>query len=97
LNDRYNTAYINGAPLPSSEPDRKAFSFDIFPSNMLDNLIITKTATPDLPGEFAGGVVQINTKSVSDKNFQSISVGSGYNTITTGKIKLPIMVVKQIF
>jgi hypothetical protein len=85
LNDRYNTAYINGAPLPSSEPDRKAFSFDIFPSNMLDNLIITKTATPDLPGEFAGGVVQINTKSVSDKNFQSISFGSGYNTITTGK------------
>jgi hypothetical protein len=37
LNDRYNAAFLNGAPLPSSEPDRKAFSFDIFPSNMLDN------------------------------------------------------------
>jgi outer membrane receptor protein involved in Fe transport len=85
LNDRYNAAILNGAPLPSSEPDRKAFSFDIFPSNMLDNLIITKTASPDLPGEFAGGVVQINTKSVPDKNFQSISIGSGYNTVTTFK------------
>jgi hypothetical protein len=85
LNDRYNTAYINGSPLPSSEPDRKAFSFDIFPSNMIDNLIISKTATPDLPGEFAGGVVQINTKSVPDKNFQSFSFGMGYNTVTTGK------------
>ncbi|MEC4005483.1 outer membrane beta-barrel protein [Flavobacterium sp. SUN052] len=85
LNDRYNVALLNGAPLPSSEPDRKAFSFDIFPSNILDNLIITKTASPDLPGEFAGGVVQINTKSVPDKDFQSISVGSGYNTITTFK------------
>lgn len=85
LNDRYNTALLNGAPLPSSEPDRKAFSFDIFPSNMLDNLVITKTATPDLPGEFAGGVIQINTKSVPDKNFQSLSIGSGYNTITTFK------------
>ncbi len=85
LNDRYNAAVLNGAPLPSSEPDRKAFSFDIFPSNMLDNLIITKTATPDLPGEFAGGVVQINTKSVPDKNFQTLSIGSGYNTITTFK------------
>ena len=83
LNDRYNAAFLNGAPLPSSEPDRKAFSFDIFPSNMLDNLIITKTASPDLPGEFAGGVIQINTKSVPDKDFQSITVGSGYNTITT--------------
>ena len=50
---------------------------------MLDNLIITKTASPDLPGEFAGGVIQINTKSVPDKDFQSITVGSGYNTITT--------------
>ena len=85
LNDRYNTALLNGAPLPSSEPDRKAFSFDIFPSNMLDNLVITKTATPDLPGEFAGGVIQINTKSVPDKNFQTISMGSGYNTVTTFK------------
>jgi hypothetical protein len=85
LNDRYNVALLNGAPLPSSEPDRKAFSFDIFPSNILDNLIITKTASPDLPGEFAGGVVQINTKSVSDKDFQTISIGSGYNTITTFK------------
>ncbi len=85
LNDRYNFALINGAPLPSSEPDRKAFSFDIFPSNMLDNIMITKTASPDLPGEFAGGVVQINTKSVPDKDFQSLTVGSGYNTVTTFK------------
>ncbi|TRX23158.1 outer membrane beta-barrel protein [Flavobacterium franklandianum] len=87
LNDRYNTALINGAPLPSSEPDRKAFSFDIFPANMLDNLVITKTASPDLPGEFVGGVIQINTKSVPDKNFQSITIGSGYNSITTFKSK----------
>jgi outer membrane receptor protein involved in Fe transport len=85
LNDRYNSSLLNGSPLPSSESDRKAFSFDIFPSNMLDNIIINKTASPDLPGEFAGGVVQINTKSVPDKDFQSISIGSGYNTVTTFK------------
>jgi hypothetical protein len=87
LNDRYNTTYLNGSPLPSTEPDKKAFSFDIFPANMLDNLVIYKTATPDLPGEFAGGVIDINTKSTPDKNFQSISVGTGYNTITTGETK----------
>ena len=85
LNERYNTSYLNGSPLPSSEPDRKAFSFDIFPANMLDNLVIYKTASPDLPGEFAGGVIEINTKSVPDKNFQSFSIGGGYNTATTGK------------
>ena len=83
LNDRYNAAFLNGAPLPSSEPDRKAFSFDVFPSNMLDNLVITKTASPDMPGDFAGGIIQINTKAVPDKNFQSLTIGSGANTITT--------------
>lgn len=85
LNDRYNAAYINGAPLPSSESDRKAFAFDIFPSNMLDNLVIIKTATPDMPGEFAGGIIQVNTKSIPDKNEQTLSISGSYNTITTFK------------
>lgn len=85
MSDRYNAAFINGAPLPSSESDKKAFSFDIFPANLLDNIIILKTATPDLPGDFAGGVIQINTKSIPEKNSQSISIGAGYNTQTTFK------------
>jgi len=85
LSDRYNFALINGAPLPSSESDRKAFSFDIFPSNMLDNLIIMKTATPELPGEFAGGVIDISTTEPKDKNFQSIQLSGAYNTLTTFK------------
>jgi TonB-dependent receptor len=88
LNERYNTSYLNGAPLPSTEPDKKAFSFDIFPANMLDNLVIYKTASPDLPGEFAGGVIEINTKATPDKNFQTFSIGGSYNTITTGKDQL---------
>lgn len=85
LNDRYNAAFLNGSPLPSSESDRKAFSFDMFPSNMLDNLTITKSATPEQPAEFAGGLIQINTKSIPEKNFFSFQVGGGYNTITTFK------------
>ncbi|MEY3236850.1 MAG: hypothetical protein RI883_951 [Bacteroidota bacterium] len=85
LSDRYNFALINGASLPSSESDRKAFSFDIFPSNMLDNLIIMKTATPELPGEFAGGVIDLSTTEPKDKNFQSIQLSGAYNTLTTFK------------
>lgn len=85
LNDRYNTAMINGLPLPSTEADRKAFSFDIFPSAMLDNMLIYKTANADLPGDFAGGVIQINTKDIPDKDFLSISAGTGYNTQSTFK------------
>ncbi len=85
LADRYNTALINGLSLPSTEPDRRAFSFDLFPSNLLDNLIIYKTATPDLPGEFAGGVILLNTKEIPEEGFTSFSVGTGYNSISTGK------------
>lgn len=85
LNDRYNTAMINGLPLPSTEADRKAFSFDIFPSVMLDNMLIFKTASPDLPGDFAGGVIQINTKDIPEKDFISISAGTNYNTQSTFK------------
>lgn len=85
MSDRYNAAFINGAPLPSSESDKKAFSFDIFPANLLDNIVILKTATPDMPGDFAGGVIQINTKSIPEKNAQSISVSTGYNQQTTFK------------
>ena len=88
LNERYNASYLNGSPLPSTEPDKRAFAFDLFPSNMLDNIVINKTATPDMPSEFAGGIVQINTKSIPEKNFISFSAGAGYNSITTGKTKI---------
>jgi len=85
MSDRYNAAYLNGSPLPSSESDRRAFAFDIFPAGILDNLIIIKTATPDLPGDFAGGIIQINTKSIPEKNNTSISISGGYNGLTTFK------------
>lgn len=85
LSDRYNFALINGAPLPSTESDRKAFSFDIFPSNMLENLFIMKSATPELPGEFAGGVIDIKTVEPRSEAFQNIQIGAGFNTIATLK------------
>lgn len=87
LNDRYNSAFINGAPLPSTESDRKAFAFDIFPAAILDNLVIYKTATPDKSGEFAGGIIDITTKSILPKSFTSITLGQSYNSLITGKTR----------
>ena len=80
LSDRYNAAFINNSQLPSSEPDRKAFSFDVIPANMIDNIIINKTATPELTGEFAGGLIQVQTKDVPSKDFLSLGVQFGFNT-----------------
>jgi hypothetical protein len=80
LSDRYNAAVINNAQLPSTEPDKKAFSFDVIPSALIDNIIINKTATPELSGEFAGGLVQINTKDVPTRDVLTVSAGLGFNT-----------------
>lgn len=85
LSDRYNTATLDNSTLPSTEPNRKAFSFDIVPSNLVDKITISKTATPDLPADFAGGAVQITTKDIPDQNFLSVGIGAGYNTQSTFK------------
>jgi hypothetical protein len=85
ISDRYNNVLINGASLPSTEPNRRNFSFDIIPSALIDNIVVNKTATPDLPGEFTGGLVQINVKDVSSKNFLEITTGTGFNSVSEGR------------
>ena len=85
LNDRYNASFINGAPLPSTESDRKAFAYDIFPSGIIDNLVIYKTATPDKTAEFGGGIIEITTKSTSSKPITIFSISQGYNNLITGQ------------
>lgn len=81
--DRYNAGYLNGAPLPSTETDRKAFSFDIIPASLLDNIVVIKSGTPDLTGDFGGGIIRINTKSIPEKLTQNLNFGFQYNSITT--------------
>ncbi len=82
LADRYNSAILNKTLLPSTEPDRRAFSFDIIPTSLIDNIIVSKSAAANLPGDWSGGLVQITTKEVSD-NFLNISLGSGWGSVST--------------
>lgn len=82
LSDRYNSVILNKTILPSTEPDRRAFSFDIIPSSMIDNIIVLKSAIPSLPGDFGGGVIQITTKEVSN-NFFTLGLGLGYGTVSS--------------
>jgi hypothetical protein len=84
LADRYNSALLNKTQLPSTEPDRRAFSFDIIPTSLIDNIIVAKSASANLPGDWSGGLVQITTKEVSD-NFFNISLGSGWGSVSTVK------------
>ena len=84
LADRYNSAMLNKTILPSTEPDRRAFSFDIIPSGLIDNIIVAKSATANLPGDFAGGIVQITTKDVSN-DFFSLGLGINYGAVSTSQ------------
>ena len=85
LSERYNNNMMNGTTLPSSEPDKKAFAFDIIPSSLVDNIIVYKTATPDLPGDFAGGTINTITKDIPDSRFLEVALSVGYNSKTTLK------------
>jgi outer membrane receptor protein involved in Fe transport len=80
LADRYTTTSLNGNDFPSADPDRKAAQLDLFPSQFIDRMDVSKTFSPDMPGGFAGGAVNIITKSYPDQFLFSFSLGGSYNT-----------------
>lgn len=79
LGERYSTARLDGVSLPTPEPDKRVLPLDIFPSSMVESLFTVKSYTADLPGDFAGGLVDIQTKDIPDQAFFSISTGIGYH------------------
>jgi len=83
LGERYSNALFDGAPLPSPEPDRAAVPLDLFPVAVMDSITIVKTFTPDLPADFAGGSVQVETRAIPDDLVFSAGVSGGYVTGTT--------------
>ena len=83
LDERYNVVTLNGVGAPSSESDRRAFSFDMLPSSLIDNLVLYKTPAPEIPADFAGAMVQIQTKNTVDDNSLDISYSTGYRYNTT--------------
>lgn len=83
--DRYSLTTLNGVQLPSTETDKKSFSFDLFPSNLLENIIVAKSFTPDLPGNFSGGLVQVATKDFPDQFTMGYNVGIGANSNSSNK------------
>ena len=65
LSDRYSKTTLNGAEIPGLDPNRNAVQMDLFPTNLIDNLSITKSFSPELPGSFTGGLINIETKDFS--------------------------------
>ena len=83
LSDRYVNTLMNGGRLPSSDPDKRAINVDLFPGPTLESINTTKTFTPDQPGDFTGGSVDIRTKQFPDKPSFGASATVEYNSQST--------------
>ncbi len=81
--ERYNQVMINGVIAPSTEIDRRSFSFDMIPAGAIDQMLIYKSGTAELPGDFAGGVIQLVTKQPAYEPFTSFGLTFGYRANTT--------------
>jgi TonB-dependent receptor len=82
LGERYNNVMINGALAPSTEVDRRTFSFDLLPTSALEKMTISKTGAAYLPGDFAGGLISITT-SENFSDFTQLSFNVGFRNNTT--------------
>ncbi|MFI5237281.1 MAG: carboxypeptidase-like regulatory domain-containing protein, partial [Ignavibacteriales bacterium] len=85
VSERYSSAQLNNTPLASSEPDKKDFAFDLIPSYLVENTIVEKSYTPDNPGDFAGGIVKINTIDFPSHTLFRFSYGTSYIPNVTTK------------
>ncbi|WP_086475868.1 TonB-dependent receptor [Arenibacter amylolyticus] len=79
LGDRYTKSILNGMDIPGLDPDRNTIQLDIFPTNIIDNLLVHKSASADLPADFTGGIVDIVTKDFPNSKEHSFSIGGSYN------------------
>lgn len=79
LGDRYTKSTLNGVDIPGLDPDRNTVQMDMFPTSLIDNIVVLKSFTPDLPGDFTGGIVNIDIKDFPEEKTFNISLSGGYN------------------
>ncbi|MCJ7935690.1 MAG: TonB-dependent receptor [Chryseobacterium sp.] len=79
MGERWNTAAMDGINLPSTEAYNQNFSFDIIPTAMVESVVVSKSATPDMNANFAGGYVEVKTKDIPNENFTTVTLGTSYN------------------
>jgi outer membrane receptor protein involved in Fe transport len=84
LGERYTTSSLNGARVPSPEPERRVVPLDMFPAGLLQTITTSKTFTPDLQGDFSGALVDIKTREFPSTRTGAFQIGSGYAAGATG-------------
>jgi len=84
LGERYSNTTLNGSVMPSSEPDRKSASLDLIPSDLVETIVTAKTYSADKPGDYSGGLLQIETRQFPTRRILKLNVGSAVVTTATG-------------
>ena len=79
LSDRYSKTILNGAQIPGLDPNKNTVQMDLFPSNLIENMVVYKTFAPNLPGDFTGGLVNVVTKDFPEKYTFQFSTSIGFN------------------
>lgn len=85
IGDRYVKTTLNGLRIPTLDPYTNNIRLDLFPASLVDNIILNKTASPDIPGDWAGAYLSIETKDYPDKLSINVESSAGYNTQSTFK------------
>jgi len=85
LGERYSSVLLNGAAVPSPDPTRRVVALDLFPVEILEGVVIQKSFSAEMPGEFGGGTIQLRTKGIPDEFFVKLAVSQGWNEGTTFK------------
>ena len=85
IGDRYIRTNFNGSRIPTLDPLTNNIKLDIFPTTLIDNIIISKTQAPDLPGDWAGAYISVETKDYPDKLMVNVESQFGYNVQSTFK------------
>jgi len=88
LGGRYARVYMNGVPLPSTDPDSPSVDLDLFPTNIIDSMTVSKTFLPDMPADFAGGVLEIATVTFPREFTLKLGVSGEYASMTTLRDRL---------
>ena len=83
LGERYSASLLNGATLPSTEPERRVVPLDLFPTSLLQGITIQKTFSPDRPAEFGGGIVSLETRGIPEESLYRMGISTGYTEGTT--------------
>lgn len=78
LGERYSGVQMNSFSLPSPEPARRVVPMDLFPTSILESVVVQKSYSPDLPGEFGGGVIQLQTRTLPEKFFFKSSLSASF-------------------